>query len=316
MVVVVMVSLLFVGWGGVSQSHAAVPGVDRPIKIGLSLQGMTPFVMALMAAVEENVKRYEEKGIKIDMTILDGEDDPAKQIAHCENFVQQGMDVILLNPISYHGCVPAVEAAVAANIPVITLIVEVANQDKAVSFCGSKHYDSGVMVAENAVKENGDSFSYVVIEGVMGIDAQIQRMKGFDDVLSKYPNTKRVEVQSANWERPDAMRLVENWIQGGRQFDVILSKNDNMALGAIEALRAANLLGKVKVYGVDGDNDALQAIKNGDYAGTAFMSARGQATHAIDYAVALAQGHPEKVERNPDIPFEWVNITNVDKFMK
>ena len=288
---------------------------DRPVKIGVSMQGMTPFVMSFIAALDANVKRYAEMGVQIDMSVLDGENDPAKQIAHCENFVQQGVDVILLNPISFHGCAPGVDLAVEAGIPVIITIGEIANQDKCASFCGSKHYDSGVMVAENAIKENGDSFRYVVIEGVMGIDAQIQRMKGFDDVLANYPNTVRVEVQSANWERPDAMRLMENWIQGGREFDVVLSQNDNMALGAIEALKAANLLDKVKVYGVDGDNDALQAIKDGDYAGTAFMSAMSQATHAVDYAVALAQGHPEKVEAFPDIPFEWVDISNVDEYM-
>jgi ABC-type sugar transport system substrate-binding protein len=287
-----------------------------PIKIGTSLQGMTPFVLALVAALEENVARYNAQGVSVEMIMLDGEDDPAKQIAHVENFIEQGVDVILFNAISFHGAVPAVDMAVEAGIPVISLIGEVANQDKCVSFCGSKHYDSGVLVAENAVKENGEAFRYVVIEGVMGIDAQIQRMLGFNDVLSKYPNAVEVAVQSADWRRPDAMRLVENWIQAGHEFNVILSQNDNMALGAIEALKGANLLDKVKVYGVDGDNDALVSVKNGELAGTAFMSAMGQATHAVDYAVALAQGHPEKVEAFPVIPFEWVDISNVDEYLK
>jgi ABC-type sugar transport system substrate-binding protein len=294
----------------------AFAAAGERIVIGTSLQGMTPFVLALQAALEENVKRYNDQGVNVEIIMLDGEDDPAKQIAHVENFVRQGVDAILFNAISFHGAVPAVDMAVEAGIPVISLIGEVANQDKCVSFCGSKHYDSGVLVAETAIKENGENFSYVIIEGVMGIDAQIQRMLGFDDVLAKYPNTKRVAVQSADWRRPDAMRLVENWIQAGLQFDVIISENDNMALGAIEALKGANLLGKVKVYGVDGDNDALIAIKNGEYDGTAFMSAMGQATHAVDYAVALAQGHPEKVEAFPNIPFEWVNISNVDQYLK
>jgi len=269
-----------------------------------------------VAALEENVNRYNDQGINVEMIMLDGEDDPAKQIAHVENFIEQGVDVILFNAISFHGAVPAVDMAVEAGIPVISLIGEVANQDKCVSFCGSKHYDSGVLVAENAVKENGEAFRYVVIEGVMGIDAQIQRMLGFNDVLSKYPNAVEVAVQSADWRRPDAMRLVENWIQAGHEFNVILSQNDNMALGAIEALKGANLLDKVKVYGVDGDNDALVSVKNGELAGTAFMSAMGQATHAVDYAVALAQGHPEKVEAFPVIPFEWVDISNVDEYLK
>jgi len=287
----------------------------KPIKIGVSLQGMTPFVMALKSALEDNVARYNNKGVPIDITILDGSNDAAKQVAHCENFVQQGMDVILLNAISFDGCAPGVDAAVAAHIPVITLITEVANQDKAASFCGSKHYDSGVMVMENAIKDLGDSFSCVIIEGVMGIDAQIQRMKGFKDVMAKHPNIKVVDVQTANWDRPEAMKVMENWIQGGKKFDVVISENDNMALGAIEVLKNAGLK-KIPVYGVDGDSDALVAIKNGEYAGTAYMSAVGQATKAIDFAVALAQGRPQDVEKTPSIPFEWINASNVDKYLK
>ena len=288
---------------------------DGPVKIGVSLQGMTPFCISLKAALEENVQRYNDEGTPVEITILDGENDAAKQVGHCENFVQQGMDVILLNGISYDGCAPGVDAAVDAGIPVITIIGEVANQDKCVSFCGSRHYDSGVMLMENAIKDNGDSFKCVILEGVLGIDAQIQRMKGFEDVLANYPNIEVVEVQSANWERPDAMKLVENWLQSGKEFDVIISQNDNMALGAIEALKAAGKT-EIPVYGVDGDSDALQAIKNGEYAGTAFMSAMAMATHAVDYSVALAQGRPEEVEKEPTIPFEWVNADNIDEYLK
>jgi ABC-type sugar transport system substrate-binding protein len=306
---------LLAGCQGKKQSTEADTKKDEPIKIGVSLQGMTPFCISIKAALEQNVARYKNQGIPIDITILDGANDAAKQVGHCENFVQQGMDVIILNPISYDGCAPGVDAAVAANIPVITLITQVANQDKCVSFCGSPHYNSGVMVMENAIRDNGDSFACVIIEGVMGIDAQIQRMKGFRDVLAKYPNISVIEVQTANWERPDAMRLVENWLQAGKKFDVIISENDNMALGAIEALKAAGRT-DIPVYGVDGDSDALQAIKNGEYAGTAFMSAMGQATKAIDFSVALVQGRPQDVEEFPDIPFEWVNISNVNDYLK
>jgi len=289
---------------------------DDTIRIGYSIQGMTPYGISVVKALEENVKRYNDQGIKVELSVLDGENDPAKQITHCENFVQQGVDVILLNPISFDGCVPGVEAAVAADVPVVTLITEVANQEKCAAFVGSRHYDSGVMIAEAAIRDNGEKFSYVVIEGVMGIDAQIQRLKGINDVLAKYPDTTRIEIQSASWERPDAMRLVENWIQAGKKFDVILSENDNMALGAIEALKAANLADKVKVYGVDGDNDAIKVIKEGDYAGTALQSAMNQATYAIDACVALAQGHPEKVEKSVIVPFEWIDQSNVDEYMK
>ena len=313
--VLVIVLAAFCLLAGCKGKGADAAAKVKPVKIGVSLQGMTPFCISIKAALEQNVARYNSQGTPVSITILDGENDAAKQVGHCENFVQQGMDVIILNAISYDGCAPGVEAAVAAQIPVITLITEVANQSKCVSFCGSPHYNSGVMVMENAIKDNGDSFSCVIIEGVMGIDAQIQRMKGFRDVLAKHPNINVVEVQTAQWERPNAMRLVENWLQAGKKFDVVISENDNMALGALEALKAAGRT-DIPVYGVDGDSDALVAIKRGEYAGTAFMSAMGQATKAIDFSVALAQKRPQDVEAFPDIPFEWVNASNVDNYLK
>lgn len=305
--VLVLIMAAFAGCG-------APAAEDDVIDIGVSFQGMTPFCLSCEAYLKAEVAAYEEQGYKINLEVFDGENDPAKQIEHCENFVQKDFDVIILNPISYDGCAPAVDVAVEAGIPVITMITEVANQDKCASFCGSQHYDSGVMVAEHAIAENGESFKCVVIEGVMGIDAQIQRMKGFQDVFANYPGIEIVDFQTANWERPEAMALVENWIQSGVEFDVILSENDNMALGALEALAAAGM-SDIPVYGVDGDNDALLKIQEGVYAGTALMSAESQAKHAIEYAIALAEGRTDDVDPAPVIPFEWVNKDNVADYL-
>ncbi len=293
----------------------AMTAAAETINVGVSFQGMTPYCLSCKEYLEQEVEEYKEQGIDINLEMLDGQNDPATQIKHCEDFIQKGMDVIILNPISYDGCAPGVEAAVEAGIPVITMITEVANQDECASFCGSKHYDSGVMVAEHAIEENGDAFKCVIIEGVMGIDAQIQRMNGFNDVFAEHPDIEVLAVETANWERPEAMALVENWIQSGVDFDVILSENDNMALGALEALKAADKT-DIPVYGVDGDSDALVQIKEGNYAGTALMSAEGQTRHALEYAIALAEGRDEDVDPAPDIPFVWVNADNVDEYLK
>ena len=288
---------------------------DGTIRVGVALQGRTPFVLSLEEHLQANVARWQARGVNIQLNVQDGQNDAARQITHIENFITQRVDVILFNSISFDGAAPAVQAAYDAGIPLITLIGEVSNQNLCVSFVGSRHYDSGVMVMENAIRMNGNSFRAVILQGVMGIDAQIQRMRGFNDVLARYPNVTIVENQSANWERPEAMRIMENWIQGGRQFDVVLSQNDNMALGAVEALRAAGL-GHIPVYGVDGDSDAIIAIRDGFMAGTALMSAAGMAQYAIDYAVALAQGRSSEVQREPSIPFVWIDATNVQQFLR
>ena len=296
-------------------AFGAMSAAADTINIGVSFQGMTPYCLSCKEYLDAEVAEYKEQGYDINIEMMDGQNDPATQIKQCEDFILKGMDVIILNPISYDGCAPAVDAAVEAGVPVITMITEVANQDQCASFCGSKHYDSGVMVAEHAIEENGDAFKCVIIEGVMGIDAQIQRMKGFNDVFADHPDIEVLAVETANWERPDAMALVENWIQSGLDFDVILSENDNMALGALEALKAADMA-DIPVYGVDGDSDALVQIKEGNYAGTALMSAEGQTRYAMEYAIALAEGRPEDVDTAPDIPFVWVNADNVDEYLK
>jgi ABC-type sugar transport system substrate-binding protein len=330
LMVLAVIAAIFAGCGGAAPAPApaapapaapapAAPEAPaspaEPIKIGLSLQGITPYNTSFVAALEENIARVKADGVEIELTVVEGNNDPAQQIKQCENFVQQGMDVVFLNPISYDGCVPAVEACVAAGVPILTVISKVANQDQCVSYCGSEHYDSGVMVAENAIKDNGESFKCVILEGVMGLDPQIERMRGFREVFANYPNIEILDFQTGNWDRAEAMKIVENWIQGGREFDVILSENDNMALGALEALKAANMT-DIPVYGVDGDNDALIAVKEGTYAGTALMSAMGQATHAIDYAIALMQGNEGIIEKSPSIPFVWINKDNVDEYLK
>ena len=307
----VVIALVLTAAGGSDRRAAS----DGTIRVGVALQGRTPFVLSLEEHLQQNVARWRDQGVNIQLNVQDGQNDAARQITQIENFITQRVDVILFNSISFDGAAPAVRAAHEAGIPLITLIGEVSNQNLAVSFVGSRHYDSGVMVMENAIRMNGNSFRAVVLQGVMGIDAQIQRMRGFNDVLARYPNITIVENQSANWERPEAMRIMENWIQGGRQFDVVISQNDNMALGAVEALRAAGL-GHIPVYGVDGDSDAILAIRDGRMAGTALMSAAGMARYAIDYSVALAQGRRHEVQREPSIPFEWIDSTNVQQFLR
>jgi inositol transport system substrate-binding protein len=139
-------------------------------------------------------------------------------------------------------------------------------------------------------------------------------MEGYKEVLAKYPDIKIVAQQAASWQRADALTLVENWLQAGKDFTVVLSQNDNMAMGALKAIEDAKLADKIKVYGIDGDNDALQAVKDGRLAGTVFQDAKGQAEQAVASVLKLAKG--ETVEKMYVIPFQEVRKDNVGNFLQ
>jgi inositol transport system substrate-binding protein len=286
------------------------PAAAKKIVIGVSMQGLdAPYVLSVKKHVEAALAAAGVDGI-----VLDGEAKAEKQVSQVENFIAQKVDAIILNPIAYDGCAPAVEAAQKAGIPIVTLITRVANQDKANSFIGSDHKDSGIIEAEMVAKDMGGKGNLGVIEGVMGIDAQIQRMEGYKEVLAKYPDIKIVAQQAASWQRADALTLVENWLQAGKDFTVVLAQNDNMAMGALKAIEDAKLADKIKVYGIDGDNDALQAVKDGRLAGSVFQDAKGQAEQAVASAIKLIKG--EAVDKQYVIPFKEVRKDNVGDFLK
>jgi inositol transport system substrate-binding protein len=285
------------------------PRAGNVIKVGVSMQGLeAPYVAAVQQHLENSVKNSE-----VEAVFLDAQSNVEKQISQIEQFIAWKVDVIILNPISYTGCAPAVDAANKAGIPIVALITRVANQDKANSFVGSDHKDSGIIEAEMVAKEIGGKGNIVVIEGVMGIDAQIQRMEGYKEVLAKYPDIKIVAQQAANWQRSEAFAITENWIKSGKKFDVVLSQNDNMALGALRAVEQANLVSKIKVFGIDGDKDALEAVKAGRLAGTVFQDAKRQAERAVECAIKLTKGEP--IEKYYVIPFKAVTEENADKFL-
>lgn len=283
----------------------------KKITIGISMQGLSaPYVQAVADNMEKLLAGMTKD---VDAIILDGQENAEKQLSHVENFISRRMDAIILNPISFDGCVPAVEAAVKAGIPIITLITRVRNQDKCAAFVGSNHYESGVIEATMLAKALNGKGDIVVLEGVIGIDSQLERWKGYQDTLAKYPEIKIVAFQTASWIRNEAYSLVQNWIENGKHFDAVLSENDNMAMGAVKAINEAGLTGKIMVFGIDGDPDALMAVSDGRLNGTVFQDARAQAQQAVECAIKLAK--KQSVNKEYVIPFKEVTKDNAQEYI-
>ena len=189
-----------------------------------------------------------------------------------------------------------------------------ANQDLATAWVGSDHKDSGIIEATMMVKDMGGKGQIVTIEGEPGIDAQIQRTLGYKEVLAKNPGIKILATQPAYWDRDKALKLVENWLQADKDFTVVLSQNDNMAMGALKAIEDAGKSSKISVYGIDGDVDCLIAVKDGKIKGTVFQDAKAQAETSAKYIMMAVKGTP--VPKMTAIPFLAVTKANVDNFLK
>jgi inositol transport system substrate-binding protein len=153
-----------------------------------------------------------------------------------------------------------------------------------------------------------------VIHGPNGHSAEVQRTEGISEVLAKYPDAKIVLQQTANWDRAQALNLMENWLASGQKIDAVIAQNDEMALGALKAIEAAGRQKDIAVIGIDAIPDALKAVADGRLVGTVFQDAKGQGALAVDLAVQLVQG--KQVKHDNYIPFQLVTKDNVTNFMK
>lgn len=293
---------LFIGCQGSSSS-------EDEIVIGTSLLSMqNEFVVSVSDAME---KKAKELGIKL--IIVDAERSALKQVEQVESFIAQGVNAIVLNPSEVEASSPAVQKALAANIPIVNVNSETSATPSA--FVGSDDTESARIAMRYIVEKTGGKGKIIMLHGYMGQAAQIQRAQGAKEIIAQNPGLELIAEQSGEWDRAKSMSLMENWIQSyGNQITAVFAQNDEMAMGAVKALTAANLKDKVIVVGIDAIPDALQAVKKGTLDATVFQNAEQQGSQAIENAVKLIKGEP--VESRILIPFELVNQTNIDQYIK
>jgi inositol transport system substrate-binding protein len=287
---------------------AATVKDPKDITIGVTFQGLSDEYIVRLS----NSFQAKAKEIGVNLIVSDGQMNAEKQVGQVENFIAQGVDVIVMNPISMDGCAPAVDAAVAAGIPILTLISITSNQYKATAYVGSDSVESGEIEAEMMVKDLGGKGNIVVMFGQMGHDAQIGRYQGLKNMIEG-TDIKIVAEQTGNWSREEGMKLMENWLSTDLAIDAVVAQNDAMALGALQVLIEKGLTDQIKVYGIDAQGEALQAVADGTMAGTVFQNAELQGSSCVEVAVRCAQG--ETVDANNYIPYEAVRKADVPTYM-
>ena len=231
----------------------------KDVKVGVSISTLNnPFFVSLKDGIEKEAK---EKGMKV--TVVDAQDDTAKQISGIEDLILQKVDVLLVNPTDSAAISSAVQSANEAGIPVIT-IDRSSDEGDVETFIASDNVAGGEMAAEYLVKELGEKAKVVELEGVSGASATRERGKGFHNIADKQLDV--LTSQTAEFDRTKGLNVMENILQGNKDIQAVFAHNDEMALGAIEAIKAA---GKdIIVVGFDGNDDALKAVENGELKAT------------------------------------------------
>jgi putative xylitol transport system substrate-binding protein len=309
---------------------ATSAAAQEKIKIGAAPYGLNAeFMQIWTAALQEHPA---VKSGEVELTVFDGRYDALVQQDQFKTMITQKYNAIIFAPIDVDAGASAVQSAVDAGIPVIGSNTRV-NSDQLTSYVGSDDTVSGYLEAKSVLDKIGCKGNVVIIEGPVGQSAQIQRLQGNKKALAECPDVKVLEDQTANWSRAEAQTLMENWLTSHpNQINGIIGQNDEMALGAIEAIKAAGLdVKSFAIAGIDGVTDALRAAKAGEMT-SILQDARAQAQGALDLAIYNAKKGDYKPESDiwttyKDMPWNdgkdktynvpWTPVTaeNVDKLL-
>ena len=224
---------------------------NKDITIGVSLSTLNnPFFVSIKEAIQKEAKNNNFK-----IKVVDAQDDSAKQSNDIDDLIQQQVDYLIINPTDSAAISSAVQNANAQDIPVITLDRSV-EQGKVTQFIASDNVAGGKMAGEYIVKQVGEKASVGELEGVPGASATRERGKGFHIVADK--QLAVASKQTAKFNRAEGLNVTQNMIQSHPDIKAIFAHNDEMALGAIEAIGTKAVLG----VGFDGNDDAMKSIKN------------------------------------------------------
>ena len=283
---------------------------DGGYTIGCTVYYMTEFVTLMTEGME---KKAEELGC--DLVMLDAQQDAQNQITQIENLIAQKVDVIIVAAVDSDAILPAIEMCDDAGIPLVGVNM-LFNTEEPYHYVGPDDVLAGELEMQNAIDEIGGEGNVVILEGPIGQSAQIQRLEGNQNILDKYEGKINVLAdQTANWSREEALTLVENWLETfSGKIDAIVAHNDEMALGAIQALEAAGLTDEIVVTGVDAILDGCNAVKDGTLLGTVYQDAGLEGSEAVQKAYDVLEGKVTEKELSY-IDMKWITKDNVDELL-
>lgn len=268
---------------------------DGKLKVGVSLSTLNnPFFVSIREGVEEAAKDKD-----VETVITDAQNDSSSQNNQVEDLITQKVDLIIINPVDSTAISSSVKKANEANIPVIC-VDRSSDEGEIVSFISSNNIEGGKLAGEFILEKAGKDAKVIQLEGIPGASSTRERGEGFKKATDK--KIDLVASQTANFDRAEGMTVMENLLQAQPDVKAVFCQNDEMALGASEAIKAS---GKdIVLVGFDGNEDAINAVKEGTMTSTVAQKPKEMGKIALETAVKYLKG--EKVEEKVDSPLELV----------
>jgi len=310
MMTVLLISAIGLVFGnGQSDSGAG----SKRIKMGVTIENFDDvFMRYLLDDLKDEAAKYN-----VEVVAVDAKSDPNEQVKQVENFIVQKMDAIIIHVIDETIAPRITQMCNDAGVPLVYMNRKPADSslvgDKVVAVASPEEV-AGALEADYVVKALDGKGNVAILNGTLGSAPAILRTKGTKDFLANYPDIKIVREQTAKWQRPEAVKVVENWLSSDVEINAIIANNDEMALGAVLVLEEKGIKDKVVVTGVDATPDALKFIGEGRLDMTVFQNGGAQGRGAVQAALKLIKG--ESVEKFVKIPFEPVTIENYKDYLK
>jgi inositol transport system substrate-binding protein len=286
------------------------------VKIGVTL---AMFDDVFITNVRDAMTKWAKAHPDVELTIVDAANDTAKQVGQVENFLAQGMDAVVILPVDTTATGQMTKAIVKAGKPLVYVNRKPEKLPKGVAYVGSKSIDAGVMNMEELGKAMGGKGNLAILIGELSDEPAHGRTDGIKQVVKEqFPNIKVTREQTGHWKRESGKTIMEDWLASGQQIDGVAANNDEMALGALQAIKAARKIDKIPVGGTDGTHDALESMDKGELNNTVFQDPVAQGEEAVNAAYLLVkkEPNPKIVDDNVWIPYQKITKENYKSFMK
>jgi len=306
---IVVLALLMIGLTACTAKKSADAGKYRVAFVARA-QG-DAFAAWLANSMREETQNYPD----IALSIFDGQASDHVVNTHIENALANRFDLIILQPNNGEAQTPSIHRVVDAKVPIILTNPRVPGLEGITHSVDADPYEQGAINARFALQQVPQNAQVVVLTGPPGNLHSTERRRAWEqEFFAKRPDVRIVGEQVANWNKDEAMRYMEDWVQAHNQIHAVISMNDNMAAGAIEVTRGNPRFANLLVYGVDGTAEAALLIQEGLMTTTSFQNAHELARITMQLADQIRSGAVTGLV-NTDIDCPIITIDNVDSLI-
>lgn len=256
-----------------------------------------PFFVTMKEGAEQKAAE-----LGYDLIVLDSQNDPSKELSNVEDLSVRGAKVLLINPTDSDAVTNAIRLANRAKLPVLTLD-RAASRGDVVSHIASDNVAGGLMAGDFIAEQVGENAKVIQLEGIAGTSAARERGEGFKQAITKH-HFELLASQPADFDRTKGLNVMENLLAGNAGVQAVFAQNDEMALGALRALQAANKK-DVLLVGFDGTQDGIKAVEGGRLSATIAQQPDQIGAIAVVTADKILKG--ETVEQHIPVPLQVIS---------